>query len=91
MPFCDDITLNNFRLMADILAGLNTNTLDIMGGEPTLHKDIIPMLEYAGEKSFNLNMSSNGTDIAALSEIMERFANLPMSAFQSTTCCLLKK
>ena len=47
-----------------------------MGGEPTLHKDIIPMLEYAGKKSFNLNLSSNGTDIAALSEIMERFAKV---------------
>ena len=68
MPFCDDITLSNFRSMADILGGLNINTLDIMGGEPTLHKDIIPMLEYAGKKSFNLNLSSNGTDIATVGD-----------------------
>ncbi|MBI5205177.1 MAG: radical SAM protein [Nitrospirae bacterium] len=81
MPFCDDITLSSFKSMADILAGLNIKTLDIMGGEPTLHKDIIPMLEYAGKKSLNLNISSNGTDIAALSEIMERFpkANVGIS------------
>lgn len=76
MPHCDDITLSDFKDIAGILADLNINTLDIMGGEPTLHRDIVSMIEYAGKKNLYLNLSSNGTDIAALSEIMERFTNV---------------
>lgn len=72
MPFCADITLSNFRSMADILAGLNINTLDIMGGEPTLHRDIIPIIKYAEEKCLYTNLSSNGTNPEILSEIVKK-------------------
>lgn len=73
MPSCDDITFRNFKNIADKLANLNIRAIDIMGGEPTLHKDIIPIIEYASEKKFQINLSSNGLNSEILSEIIINF------------------
>lgn len=76
VPFCDDITLGDFKKLADKLTSLNIKTIDIIGGEPTLHRDIISMIEYAQDKGISLNISSNGTDAALLKEIINTFKDI---------------
>jgi len=76
MPFCDDITIRDFKEIVKRLHNLNIDTIDIIGGEPTLHKDIISMVEYAAGMNFCLNLSSNGTNTEILGEITTRFKNV---------------
>lgn len=76
VSFCDDITLEDFRQLADKLLLLNIKTIDIIGGEPTLHKDIIKIIEYSQDKGISLNISSNGTDTGLLAKIINTFKSI---------------
>ena len=71
LPFVPDMPLESFRTMQGRLKGIGVKTIDIIGGEPTLHKDIIPIIREAEQNDFNVNLSSNGTDIETLSRIFE--------------------
>jgi radical SAM protein with 4Fe4S-binding SPASM domain len=66
-----DITLEKLRTMLGRLKSVEVKTIDIIGGEPTLHKDILAIILEAEQNGFNLNVSSNGTDIETLSRILE--------------------
>ncbi len=68
-----DMSLASMRRMIDRLTAADVGTIDIMGGEPTLHEALLPMIECARRKSMGVNISSNGTDAHVLSEIMRRF------------------
>ncbi len=73
MPFCSDMPFGDIKKTVDALVRLKVRTIDVIGGEPTLHKDIILMLEYAQTKRVSVNLSSNGTQPEILAAIMERF------------------
>jgi len=76
VPFCDDITLEDFKKLSGKLIQLNIKTIDIIGGEPALHKNIIQIIEYAHNKGILLNISSNGTDTEMLAEIISTYKNI---------------
>jgi radical SAM protein with 4Fe4S-binding SPASM domain len=63
-----DMSLEAFREMLGRLTMLAVKTLDIIGGEPTVHPDIIRFIAEAAEKGFHINLSSNGTDSGLLEE-----------------------
>ena len=44
-------------------------TLDIIGGEPTLHPEIVPLLTAARSADLRVNLSSNGSNLAVLEAI----------------------
>ena len=44
----------------------------VSGGEPTLHKDLIPFLEKVRELGYAIKLDTNGTAPAVLREIVER-------------------
>ncbi len=69
MPSAADMALTDFRHMLATLKPLPVKTIDIMGGEPTLHDDITSMVRHAVEQGFRVNVSSNGTDTDALGEL----------------------
>jgi radical SAM protein with 4Fe4S-binding SPASM domain len=71
MPSVEDMSLKKFRIMQSKLKDIGVKTLDIIGGEPTLHKDILAIIQEAEQKGFNLNLSSNGTNTETLSRILE--------------------
>jgi len=71
MPFVPDMSLEKFRTMLDRLKSIGVKTIDIIGGEPTLHRDIIIIITEAERNGFSVNLSSNGTNADTLSSILE--------------------
>jgi len=70
MPFVPDMPLESFRTMLNRLNRIGVKTIDIIGGEPTLHRDIITIIQEAEQIGFNVNLSSNGTNTETLSRIL---------------------
>ncbi len=57
--------------MLDVLQRASVRTLDIMGGEPTMHPDITAFVREAALRGFSINISSNGSNLPMLREIMK--------------------
>jgi MoaA/NifB/PqqE/SkfB family radical SAM enzyme len=64
-----DMTYEAFLAMLDRLKALAVKTIDIIGGEPTMHPEIIRIVREAGRQGFRVNMSSNGTNTAVLEDL----------------------
>ena len=75
LPFVEDVELADFRRMLRVLRGIGVNTLDILGGEPTLHRDILAIIHESEQCGLSVNVSSNGTDLALLSRVLETTRN----------------
>jgi radical SAM protein with 4Fe4S-binding SPASM domain len=73
-PDVEDMPLASFRRMIDRVAAAGVQVIDIIGGEPTLHRELLPMIGHACGRSLRVNISSNGRDPDQLAEIMRRFA-----------------
>ncbi len=70
VPPVDDTGPADFRKMLDVMDRTGIGTLDVIGGEPTLHKDIVGMLVAARQQGLQVNVSSNGSDPDLLAEII---------------------
>lgn len=64
-----------FSAVLERLHALSLRTIDIIGGEPTLHPEIVSFVEAAVSSGFAVNISSNGTNIAVLERIMQTARN----------------
>jgi radical SAM protein with 4Fe4S-binding SPASM domain len=56
-------------MLLNIITKLSMKTLDIIGGEPTLHADIVRFVREAKQRGLHVNISSNGTNIEILKDI----------------------
>ena len=65
-----DMTSAEFTALLAVCGKAGVRTIDIMGGEPTLHQDIIAFVSAAVSAGFSVNLSSNGTRPDVLDEIM---------------------
>ena len=65
-----DMSADAFTLMLGRLREVGVRTIDVIGGEPTLHPVLGGMLRECREKGFRVNISSNGTNTGALETIM---------------------
>ena len=70
LPSVKDMSPAAFREMLDVLARISVGTLDIIGGEPTMHPDIVKLIGEAVERGFSVNVSTNGSDLQTLAEIV---------------------
>ncbi len=73
MPFMEDMQLLDFRTMLDRLREWPVATIDLMGGEPTLHPDLPEILREAGRRGLHVNLSSNGTSLPLLHDLRVQF------------------
>lgn len=69
MPDVPDMDLKDCRRLFDKVKTIGVHTIDIIGGEPTVHPHIISIISDAISKGFFVNISSNGRDIRLLEEI----------------------
>ena len=69
MPAVPDMTFEHFRAMLHVLKQRSVQTIDIIGGEPTLHRDIVAFVSAALLSGFFVNISSNGTNLNVLEYI----------------------
>jgi radical SAM protein with 4Fe4S-binding SPASM domain len=70
VPFVPDLSLDAFRAMLDVFNRAAVKTLDIMGGEPTLHAGIVQLVHEAMTAGLSVNISSNGSNLSVLEEIL---------------------
>ena len=93
MPFMEDMQLIDFRAMLDRIRQWPVTTIDLMGGEPTLHHDMPGLLSEAGRRRLRVNMSSNGTNNLQLRDLLGRFDHLSlgMSINDRTTFAAVRK
>jgi radical SAM protein with 4Fe4S-binding SPASM domain len=70
VPFTPDMSFDDFSLLLEKLIALPVSTLDIIGGEPTLHPHIIGIVQKAVKRGLNVNISSNGTNINVLEDLL---------------------
>jgi len=70
MTAVQDMLPDSFNAMIAALKGASVRNIDIIGGEPTLHSNIIDFINAAVRSGFSVNVSSNGTNLAALEKIM---------------------
>jgi len=70
MPDCRDMGPADFRAMLGVLEKEGVGTLDIMGGEPTMHPEIVSYVAEAIGCGFKVNISSNGSNLSVLEEII---------------------
>ncbi len=54
-----DITYKDIKKILDKLEGTKVKKINITGGEPLLHKDLVRILNYAKSKEFTVGLSTN--------------------------------
>ena len=62
--------------MFDRLNVIGVRTIDIIGGEPTLHPHLIDIVHSASQRGLGVNISSNGTNDAVLEQLLESGSNV---------------
>ncbi len=57
--------------MLERLKAHSVKTVDIIGGEPTMHPDLVRFVAEATRRGLHVNVSSNGTNIDVLEKILK--------------------
>jgi len=64
-----DISLESFRTMVAVLKRVSVKTIDIIGGEPTLHPNIVDIIRSSVISGISVNISTNGSNLDILKKI----------------------
>ncbi len=76
LPALPDMSLYDFSIMLGQLSLHGVAAIDIIGGEPTLHRSITTMVKEAMERGFRVNVSSNGRDPDVLAKLCSMGPNV---------------
>lgn len=71
-PAPDELSLDEIKLLLEEASQAGCKTVALMGGEPFLRKDLIPITRFAIERFSQVQISTNGTFKA--DEFMKEFA-----------------
>ena len=69
LPKLRDMTCEDFSKLLNGITKHPVRSLDIIGGEPTLHLGLVSFIREACRRGLEVNISSNGTNIDVLNEI----------------------
>jgi len=72
LPHVGDIAFANFQRLVDKLKEIGVRTIDIIGGEPTMHPELPLLIKAALHEDLGINLSSNGTDLIQLAAIRQK-------------------
>jgi len=61
-----EITADGFETLAGKMLDAGIDEIDLLGGEPTQHPDIVRLIDKAAVLKLRLNLSTNGTKVALL-------------------------
>lgn len=73
LPPFEDIELNDFKNILLILKRHNINYIDILGGEPSLHRGLLQLVDLVYHTGFKATISSNGTNVDILTAISDSY------------------
>jgi radical SAM protein with 4Fe4S-binding SPASM domain len=68
-----EITADGFAKLAGKILDAGIPEIDILGGEPTLHPDIVGLIDHAATLKLRLNLSTNGTNVALLEHLSSAY------------------
>jgi radical SAM protein with 4Fe4S-binding SPASM domain len=68
-----DVSVSDFARIAYILADSGIRELDILGGEPVLHPELMTLLDIACSNEFAVSLSTNASDLDLLKTMADRF------------------
>ena len=76
MPTMPDMSSDDLSVMLEKIIALPVRSLDIIGGEPTLHPHIVGFVRKAVQDGLNVNVSSNGTNTIVLEDLLDADNNV---------------
>ncbi|MCE5195037.1 MAG: radical SAM protein [Nitrospiraceae bacterium] len=69
----EEINKANYKKIIDKLADAGINEIDILGGEPTLHPEIIQLIDIPIKRNMHVFLSSNGSNIDILELLLQKY------------------
>jgi len=73
LPALTDIDVDDFEKILWILKNLGINHIDMLGGEPSLHPDLLRLIELIDHNGFKTTISTNGSHVDVLTAISETY------------------
>jgi len=89
-----DMRIHEYRLMVSRLVSAGISHMDMLGGEPTLHRGLPEMVNIGLSSGLTMSLSSNGSRVATLERICRRWPHERMmvgiSVYPSTMSSALR-
>ena len=73
LPALKDIDVNEFHNILLILKHFGIDHIDMLGGEPCLHPDLLRLIDLIDHNGLKTTISTNGTNIDLLTAISETY------------------
>jgi radical SAM protein with 4Fe4S-binding SPASM domain len=73
LPAIKDIDINAFQNILLTLKHHKINRIDILGGEPSLHPDLMQLVDLIDNNGFKTTISTNGTNIDLLTAVSKTY------------------
>jgi radical SAM protein with 4Fe4S-binding SPASM domain len=73
MSVVPDMGTADFYRLVNVLSDNGIKELDMLGGEPTLHPDLITLIETAVKKDIRISLSTNGSNVPLLENLSRNF------------------
>jgi len=73
LPALKDIDVNDFHNILLILKHLGIDHIDMLGGEPSLHPDLMQLIDLIDHNGLKTTISTNGTNVNLLTAISETY------------------
>lgn len=73
LPALKDIDVNDFNSILLILKHLGIDHIDMLGGEPSLHPDLMQLIDLIDHNGLKTTISTNGTNVNLLTAISETY------------------
>jgi radical SAM protein with 4Fe4S-binding SPASM domain len=68
-----DVEVRDFSKIVNRLTDNGIREIDLLGGEPTRHPELVALIDIACTKGLSVSLSTNGSDIGTLKGLYEKF------------------
>lgn len=75
LPAIKDVDVHDFQKILLILKSLKIDHIDMLGGEPSLHPDLLQIIDFIEHYGLQTTISSNGTNVDILTAISKTYPN----------------
>jgi radical SAM protein with 4Fe4S-binding SPASM domain len=86
LPELKDIDVNDFNSILLTLKHLGIDHIDMLGGEPSLHPDLLQLIDLIHHNGLKTTISTNGTHIDLLTDISKTYPKKSVRIGVSLNC-----
>ena len=73
LPGIKDVDVHDFQHILSALKSLKVDHIDMLGGEPSLHPELLQLIGYINQYEMQTTVSSNGTKVDILTAISKTY------------------